>query len=205
MRIAINQPYFIPYSGYFRLLAATDLFVVLDSVQHIRRGYLHRNKLLNRAGNPEWLTLPIKPCARDTLIKDLEFSDNKDELWKKQLKKFPIFDGGEFPLYGTPSKFITKSLQGICEQLKLPCHIAYSSELDIPPGLKGQDRIIAICNHFHATEYINAPGGKKLYNPDAFRLYGMKLKFLPEWKGSYLSVLQHIEEPGLREEIVSQC
>lgn len=206
MRIACMQPYFLPYAGYFRLFAATDLFVVLDDVQNIRRGYLHRNKLLNRAGKPEWITLPIKPCPRDTVIKDLEFSDNQEELWKKQLKKFSMFDGEEFPLSGTPSKFITKSLQGICEQLDIPCHIEYASELDLlPHGLKAQDRILEICNYFHATEYVNAPGGKNLYDFNTFRIHGIELKFLLDWQGSFLSILQHIEEPGLREQIVSQC
>ena len=44
--MAIMQPYFIPYAGYFRLFAASDLFVIYDCVQFPRRGWVHRNKLI---------------------------------------------------------------------------------------------------------------------------------------------------------------
>ena len=45
--VAIMQPYFIPYAGYFRLFTGADLFVVCDDVQFPRRGWLHRNKLID--------------------------------------------------------------------------------------------------------------------------------------------------------------
>jgi hypothetical protein len=50
--VAIMQPYFIPYAGYFRLFAATDLFVIYDCVQFARRGWVHRNRLPDGAGAP---------------------------------------------------------------------------------------------------------------------------------------------------------
>jgi hypothetical protein len=57
---AIMQPYFLPYAGYFRLFAATDLFVVYECVQFPRRGWVHRNQLVNTAGAERWLTLPLE-------------------------------------------------------------------------------------------------------------------------------------------------
>lgn len=191
MKIACFQPYFIPYLNYFRLFAHTDLFVILDNVQHIRRGFEHRNKLPNRQGRLDWLTLPIKSCPRDTLIKDLKFADNANQVWAKQLKKFPLFDNDTWPLYGTPCVYIIKHLQAICDTLEIPFNTVRSSEIDIPPALKGQDRILALCEHFGATEYINSPGGKELYSEDAFRLYGMKLTFLPDYKNKK-SILERI-------------
>ena len=47
MRIAIMQPYFLPYAGYFRLFSHTDLFIIYDCVQFIRRGWIHRNRFPN--------------------------------------------------------------------------------------------------------------------------------------------------------------
>ena len=44
------QPYFVPYAGYFRLFAASDLFVIYDCVQFPRRGWVHRNKMFAADG-----------------------------------------------------------------------------------------------------------------------------------------------------------
>lgn len=44
-RVAIMQPYFLPYLGYFQLMAAVDVFVLFDNVQFIRRGHIHRNRI----------------------------------------------------------------------------------------------------------------------------------------------------------------
>jgi hypothetical protein len=71
------QPYFLPYAGYFRLFALSDLFVVYDCVQFPRRGWLHRNRLQNINKKPRWLTLPLLKADRDTTrIMDLQFKEN---------------------------------------------------------------------------------------------------------------------------------
>src|SRR3979411_2469618 len=72
--VAIMQPYFIPYAGYFRLFAASDLFVIYDCVQFARRGWVHRNRLVDRGGTERWLTLPLQKAPRDVLIRDLRFA-----------------------------------------------------------------------------------------------------------------------------------
>ena len=58
--VAIMQPYFFPYAGYFRLFAASDLFVIYDCVQFPRRGWVHRNLLPDASGSERWLTLPLE-------------------------------------------------------------------------------------------------------------------------------------------------
>ena len=57
---AVMQPYFFPYAGYFRLFAASDLFVIYDCVQFPRRGWVHRNLLPDASGSERWLTLPLE-------------------------------------------------------------------------------------------------------------------------------------------------
>jgi hypothetical protein len=68
------QPYFIPYAGYFRLFAASDLFVAYDCVHFPPRRWVHRNRLLDRSGAERRLTLPLAKAPRDVLIRDLRFS-----------------------------------------------------------------------------------------------------------------------------------
>src|SRR5436190_13841364 len=89
MKIAIMQPYFIPYGGYFRLFATTDLFVVYDCVQFPRRSWVHRNQLRTAANELAWLTLPLLKQPMDVLIKELAFRSDAQDVWTEQLSKFP--------------------------------------------------------------------------------------------------------------------
>src|SRR5277367_4669735 len=77
--VAIMQPYFFPYAGYFRLFAASDLFVIYDCVQFPRRGWVHRNRLIDVAGIERWLTLPLEKAPQSALIRDLRFPPDAGE------------------------------------------------------------------------------------------------------------------------------
>src|SRR3954465_13729467 len=89
MRVAIMQPYFIPYAGYFRLFAACDLFVIYDCVQFPRRGWVHRNRLADESGAGGWLPLRLEKTPQDTLIRDLRFAPNARDVLTRDLLRFP--------------------------------------------------------------------------------------------------------------------
>lgn len=185
MKIAIMQPYYYPYAGYFRLFAATDLFVILDDVQWNRRGRVHRCE-----SDGEWIhTLPIKRTDRDTtMIKDIRWQDGKEK---------PI----------SPFDLITGGLREQCLRLGLKYKTIRSSSMGINPMLKGQDRIIAICKKLGATEYVNSPGGRELYDEAAFAKEAIKLTFLPEWRGSYKCIVErlaHESSDDVRRDIYAQ-
>lgn len=181
MRVAINQPYYYPYAGYFRLFAASDLFVILDDVQWNRRGRVHRCQAKGK-----WITLPIKKTNRDTTrIMDLE--------WQKDREK-PI----------SPMDLIIGTMEEMCKMIGLHFNTKRSSELNINGGTHGQDRIIAICKKLAATHYINSPGGRDLYDEAAFAKEGIKLEFLPKYNGGMDSIIERLasENPDdIRREI----
>ena len=78
MRVTIHQPDFVPWYGYFERWAVADLFIILDDVQFLRRGWHHRDKIKTRDG-PRWLTLPtIKSGRYNQLIRDVELSHTTD-------------------------------------------------------------------------------------------------------------------------------
>ncbi|WP_444430711.1 WbqC family protein [Rhodobacter capsulatus] len=84
--VAVMQPYFFPYGGYYRLLAAADVFVILDCVQFPRRGRVHRSSL---PGAGRWITLPLEPAPRDSLISAMRLApDAAGRLWP-QCRKLP--------------------------------------------------------------------------------------------------------------------
>ncbi len=196
MRVSINQPYAFPFRGWYRLLEC-DLHVVLDDVQMIRRGWCHRNQLHDRKGQLQWLTLPLAYAPQDTLIKDMVFSADAQDRWAEQVIRFPALfrlphdvfyalmqTWGNFTDYAVGMMDVVYGHIGVLPRLQ------YASAFNLPPALRGQDRIIAICKAVGATEYINSPGGRALYDPAAFEREGIKLEFLEPWTGEQCSVLE---------------
>jgi hypothetical protein len=217
MRVAIMQPYFIPYAGYFRLFCATDLFVIYDCVQFVRRGWIHRNRLLNRNNQLEWLTLPLKKMPQQTQIQHIAFADDCNMVWPERLRVFPkLFHEpmkdnellqNILQLGSSPLELIVNSLKKTCNILGFQWNAVYSSSLCLPESIRGQDRIIEIAKHFGATEYINLSGGRELYNADEFKKHAIKLKFLSEYSGSYDSILERlsiVNVDDLSDEIADQ-
>ncbi len=82
MKLAIMQPYFFPYIGYFQLINTVDEFVVYDNIEFTKKGWINRNRILVN-GKDEYITLPIK--------KDSDFLHVKDrflaETWSKDSAK----------------------------------------------------------------------------------------------------------------------
>ncbi|MBX9911235.1 MAG: WbqC family protein [Beijerinckiaceae bacterium] len=212
------QPYFIPYAGYFRLLAATDVFVIYDCVQFSRRGWLHRNKMHNAAGGLEWMTLPLKKAPQDVLIKDLEFRDGARQEFLNEARRFPALnkivadDDNEiasllFDMSVPPADYIVRLLEWAAVRLDIPWTVLRSSTLDIDPAKRGEARILAIAAKVNATTYLNAPGGVDLYDQDNFRKDGIELRFLDNYTGYNHSILERLltEDPAsIRAEIYSQ-
>ena len=197
--VAIMQPYFIPYAGYFRLFAASDLFVIYDCVQFPRRGWVHRNQLLDRAGVTRWLTLPLEKAPQDTRICDLRFAADADILMAKRMRpfQFPKDDTTPFAgimaaicdMRGTPIDYLERLLEFITAYLGLPWRVIRSSKLRLPTSLFGQQRILAIAQELGAHRYVNAPGGRSLYEPAAFARAGIELQFLSDFTGPTNSIL----------------
>ena len=200
--VAIMQPYFFPYAGYFRLLANSDLFIIYDCVQFPRRGWLHRNKLMDRSGESQWLTLPLLKQPQSVLIKDLQFPDHAAVELEQRLRKFPLPTRDEawkaqviehvLAMKTNVVDYLEANLKLVASRLGLPWNVRRSSEFGVPDTLRGQDRIIEIAHLAGAERYLNSPGGVDLYDQDSFSRHGLELAFLPEYKGCYGSILGRI-------------
>lgn len=204
--IAIMQPYFLPYAGYFRLIAQTDVFVIYDCVQFPRRGWVHRNKLVDAHGHEQWLTLPLAAAPQDTLIRDLTFPEHAASALAERLRPFPVAarPGAHMPLLdrvrrveGRPVDYISGLLEEAIRLLGLPCNLVHSSSLEVPAHLRAQARILEIARRLGATRYVNAPGGRDLYDAQAFTEAGIDLRFLEPWAGAGGSILQRLADDDL--------
>jgi hypothetical protein len=194
MRVAVMQPYFYPYAGYFRLIAAVDLFLVFDCVQFPRRGRVHRAPLPQAMGGG-WLTLPLARQPRDTAIRDIRLAAARDGLWRERLVRLPWLRDTPMqaplaePLPELLLPHLLDHLRLACARLGISTPLRLSSELALGPDLRGQARVIELCRRIGATEYWNLPGGRALYDPGAFRAAGLSLHFLPAYIGPHMSML----------------
>ena len=83
MKIAIMQPYFFPYIGYFSLIKNTDHFIFFDTPQYIRKGWINRNRIIGANGDATFFTVPVQKMPRETAINKMLISQNED--WKQKI------------------------------------------------------------------------------------------------------------------------
>ena len=199
MRVAIMQPYFLPYIGYFQLIQNVDKFVLYDTVQYIKNGWINRNRLLLH-GRPVYITLPVKRAASAALIQERELADTFVRERKRVLKTikqayqqapefktvFPLLEEIMMNKEQNLSTFVTAALQKICWFLGINTAFvpSGSSAFSAVAG-NAEERVIQYCNLLAATNYINLPGGKELYTATAFEQRGIQLEFLTMNSVSY--------------------
>jgi hypothetical protein len=204
--IAIMQPYFFPYPGYFEIIKSVDLFVVLEDVQFPRRGWVHRNRFRNKTSLAvEWWGLPLKKGPQaTTMISDLVFDLSRETHFRESANRL-LFNShsttlnSNFPNLFELSKFsvveyLVEQLENTKKFLSITTPYFMSSKIPNEQKLTGGSRLIQICKELGATSYINAPGGKELYDPEDFLSEGINLQFMNDFKGNYLSILDQLFE-----------
>lgn len=212
MKLAIMQPYFFPYLGYFQLINSVDKFILYDNVNYIKKGWINRNYiLLNK--EKYLLNVPLVKASQNKLICDTLISNQTN--WREKMmatiiqayKKapyfndiFPIIEGAVKEDFKIISEFNRYTIEEICHYLGIKTKIEDSSERGLFKDLKGAERIIGICNHEKAEVYINPIGGKELYHKEQFELHTIQIKFLnpnlnpyPQLKHSFVPNLSIID------------
>lgn len=193
MKLAIMQPYFFPYIGYFQLVKAVDTFVVYDDVNYIKQGWINRNRILMN-GKDHMINLILSGASSFKLINEVEVTDNSKLLKTIQQAygKAPYYNDcieviSECLTYNTSNLalFLKNSLENICRYLSIKTDILLSSDLSIGTELKAQDRIIAMCTEMGAQTYVNAIGGQELYDKDSFNEAGINLLFIKSTLSEY--------------------
>lgn len=191
MKLAIMQPYFLPYIGYFQLINAVDQFVVYDNIQFTKKGWFHRNQILVN-GRDKMFSIPLKKDSDYLDVAQRELADSFDKESQKIIRtieasyrKAPYYKE-VMPLVqecfqrrsGNLFRFIHASLTLLTQFLEIDTDIIISSSIDIDHTLKSQDKVLAICKSLNADIYINAIGGQDLYTAEAFRNEGIELRFI---------------------------
>lgn len=187
MKLAIMQPYFFPYIGYWQLICAVDTFVIYDDVNYIKKGYINRNSILVEQ-KAKMFTLELIGASQNKLIKEITVGNNSSKILKtikQSYSKAPEFKSVYTLIESilknkekNIAKFLGNSIQLISNYLEIKTDIIYSSDLKKDNTLKGEDKIISINKSLNANTYINAIGGQSLYSRVAFESNGIDLFFL---------------------------
>lgn len=187
IKIAIMQPYLFPYIGYWQLMKSVDIFVLLNDVNYIKKGFINRNFLLLNDKQKRF-TLEIKNASQNKLIKDIETGNNTNKIiqmiyhaYKKSDYFEEVFEIVKKSLEGKDnsnlSELLFNSINLMKEYLDIKCKLILSSDLDLEQKFTGQERIIKICKILNAESYINNISGSHLYDKSLFRKNGIKLFF----------------------------
>lgn len=189
-KLAIMQPYFLPHLGYFQLIAAVDKLVIYDDVNFITRGWINRNRILLN-GAPYMFTVPLQAASQNRLICELELA--QDRNWRDKTlrtiglhyKKAPNYLVVMLMLerifqYPTTrlDAFILHGLEEVIRYIGLGTTIQTTSQKYSNRHLRGQARILDICQAERAQVYVNTLGGRDLYDSEIFESNGIQLKFL---------------------------
>ena len=190
MKLAIMQPYFFPYLGYWQLINAVDKFVIYDDVNFIKKGFINRNNILLN-NNSYLFTIPLEKVSQNKLIKDINLIFDKKS--KKNFLKTIMLAYQKAPMYSQIfpllekiimeetndlTEYINFSITEIDKFLDIKTKLYLSSNINKDNTLHGKNKIIDICKNLQATQYINAIGGQKLYSKEDFLKNGIQLNFI---------------------------
>lgn len=184
-----NQPYFIPYIGYWQLINAVDVFLISDDYNYIDKGWVNRNRILEN-GKDQYFNIELDHASSNKKINQLYVSnlfraDKKLLQLRTVYRKAPYFEEG----YELMRKilecadknladFLEHSIRCVCEYLEIRTKLVRTSSIPHNDELKKEFRIFDQCRFVGADVYINAIGGQKLYSYEQFKEHGIKLGFI---------------------------
>lgn len=194
MRLAVMQPYFFPYIGYFSLIAATDRFVVFDPVQYIRHGWINRNRILKPGfEEPQYITVPLVKHSRDSLIREIRIATDRPwqlrifgqlQHYKKRARHYDEVRGlVEQCLSFETDRIVDLNvhcLQVVCKAIGIELNLIRFEDVDanVRAIENAGDWALQISLALQASRYVNPLGGRDLFDAKMFRRHGVELEFL---------------------------
>ncbi len=200
-KIAIIQPNYIPWKGYFDIINMVDEFILLDDVQYTKRDWRNRNKIKTPKGLM-WLTIPVEVKGKyHQKIKDVKVSDKN---WNKKhwlsivhnysrAKYFKKYREYFQELYlNCKEEYLSQInfnfIKAINEILNIKTIIRFSGEFRLLEGKN--ERLIEICKQCGANIYLSGPSAKNYLDEELFKKEGITVEWMdysgyPEYNQLY--------------------
>jgi len=183
-KIAIVQSNYIPWKGYFDLIAAVDEFIIYDDVQFTRNDWRNRNQIKTPQGL-QWLTLPVGGDIRRS-VRDVQLPNTRWQVkhWKalecnyRRASRFNEVAAWLEPLYLAEfhtqlSQINRRFIESVCHYLGIGTKITNSWDYTLLHGKT--ERLVGLCTQVGGTEYISGPAAKNYIQEGEFADSGIKL------------------------------
>lgn len=188
-RIAILQSNYIPWKGYFDLIASVDEFIIYDEMQYTKNDWRNRNKIKTKNG-VEWITIPVKI---DSLHQKINQTQIFDPRWVKKHKatiqtnyaKAKCFEETKdfvFDLYEKvkSEEYLSKVnyifIKEICKYLGINTKISLSSDYNLIEGKT--ERLVDLCIQTRGTHYLSGPAAKEYLVEELFNEKDIVLEWM---------------------------
>lgn len=183
-KIAILQSNYIPWKGYFDIIAAVDEFIIYDDMQYTKNDWRNRNKIKTPKGL-EWLSVPVGQNI-ERKIREVTIPDSRWQLkhWRsleanyRRAKHFDEIAAWLQPLYSSYPYENLSSLnrvfiEAVCRYLGVATKISNSWDYNLVDGKT--ERLAELCLQAGGGEYISGPAAKDYIEESVFRARGVKL------------------------------
>lgn len=186
MKVAIHQPQYFPYAGFFHKLSLADAFIIMDDVQYDKR-FTNRNRIVSPNGWI-WLTVPINKEHKFRTNSEVEI--NNDIPWREahwnnihhmyaNAKFFHLYEDYFRTLYQKEWRMLfdldLETIKQAIRFLGLKTEIILESELKV--GGESTQRLVNACIAVGADTYVSGAGGKNYVSPELFEKNNVKLEY----------------------------
>lgn len=188
MKVAIHQPQYLPWLGYFDKMDQVDAFVLLDTVQFKKNEWQNRNRIKTATGW-QYLTVPILHRFPQRIG---EVEINNRVPWARKHLQALISNYAPAPFFDVHRPFFEEVyhrewtllldlnltiLAYLVEVLKIRTKLVLASSLALPDREGATDRLIAICQALGAESYLSGVGGKNYLDLRRFEEAGIQVLF----------------------------
>lgn len=191
MKVAIHQPNYLPWLGYFSKIVNSDTFVLLDDVQYSKNSPAARNYIIGIDASKILLSVSVKK-SKGAFQKYNELEIDYSIKWNiKHLNKinnsysktlyFDIYYSQLSSILNTQFENLAQLnialISWMLKLIKCSTNILISSHLDLKVENGKNDRNLAICKLLGATEYLSGKGAMKYNDEAAFLRENIKLTY----------------------------
>lgn len=186
-KVAIVQSNYIPWKGYFDLIAAVDEFILYDDMQYTRRDWRNRN-LIKTPRGLEWLSVPVKVKGKySQKIRETEIDGSAWAAahWKalglnyRRARHFQCVARWLEPLYKGKYRGISDLnrtlIEAVCQFLAIRTKISNSWDYELAEGKT--ERLASLCVQAGGSVYISGPSARSYIDPSAFDAAGIQLRW----------------------------
>lgn len=187
-KVAIVQSNYVPWRGYFDLIAFVDEFILYDDMQYTKRDWRNRNRIKTSQGL-QWITVPVQVKGRyhqkirETLIDGTDWAKSHWRTLEFNYRAAPHFaEVADWlaPIYleeqhETISQLNRRLLEAICGYLGVGTRLTNSWDYELADGKT--ERLANLCAQAGATEYVSGPAARDYMDGAVFDELGIGLSW----------------------------